>query len=188
MHITDIFNIFFLAERKTGYVLAIQQSQEIISFAKQVTLVSIVISKSKSTFVAILSLRFRLMVPPSIKMTVFYFGAFIIRLPNFSFCSGTTLHIILAITFSISSSHQKNHIYFFSKIKNKKVRDSFISAKSLYVDVRITENQEAKFSRSSHYKESKTINPIFIGNRIGPFSVFKKKKIQVYINFGYFLL
>ena len=55
MHITDIFKFFFLAEHKTGYVLAIQQSQEIISFTKQVTPVSIVISNSKSTFVAILS-------------------------------------------------------------------------------------------------------------------------------------
>ena len=56
MHITDIlFYFIFLAEHKTGYVLAIQQSQEIISFTKQVTPVSIVISNSKSTFVAILS-------------------------------------------------------------------------------------------------------------------------------------
>ena len=55
MHITDIFNFFFLAEHKTSYVLAIQQSQEIISFTKQVTSVSIVISNSKSTFVTILS-------------------------------------------------------------------------------------------------------------------------------------
>ena len=87
MHITDIlFYFIFLAEHKTGYVLAIHQFREIISFTKQVTPVSIAISNSKSTYVAIpFILRFRLMVPPSIKMTVFYFGAFIIRLPNFSF-------------------------------------------------------------------------------------------------------
>ena len=55
MHITDIFNFFFLAEHKTGYVLAIHQFKEIISFTKQVTPVSIVISNSKSTYIAILS-------------------------------------------------------------------------------------------------------------------------------------
>ena len=53
---------------------------------------------------------------------------------------------------------------FFSKIKNEKVRDSFISSKSLYMDVRTTENQETKFSKGIHYEKPNTINPIFIGN------------------------
>ena len=166
-------------------MLAIHQFREIIYFTKQVTPVSIAISNSKSTYVAIpFILRFRLMVPPSIKMTVFYFWAFLIRLPNFSFWSGTTLqglHIILAITFSMSSSQEKNHIYFFQKLK--RLRYSFISSKSLYMDVRTTENQEAKFSEGIFYEKPNTINPIFIGNWIEPFSVIIYIYIYIYIGF-----
>ena len=44
------------------------------------------------------------------------------------------------------------------------------------MDVRTTENQEAKFSKGIYYEKPNTINPIFIGNWIKPFSVIKKKK------------
>ena len=170
-------------------MLAIHLFREIISFTKQVTPVSIAISNSKSTYVAIpFILRFRLMVPPSIKMTVFFFRAFLIRLPNFSFWSGSRNYLI-RLTYHPSYNFfyviielEKPYLFFFSKIKNKKVRDSFISSKSMYVDVRTTENQEAKFSEGIYYEKPNTINPIFIGNWIEPFSVI----IYIYIYIGFY--